>query len=162
MGKTIHVKVTPQTTGQDIDDIVKSVYVIPTTSKLLYTDSEGAYVAINGGLPNGFSLTVVKQTDTVSTQPATATATATAKKPECEVEMELYIKELDGHTTVVYAAASVTIEQLKARVQDLNGTPPDQQRLVFMGKQLEDGRTLAEYNIERSSTIHLIKRLRGC
>lgn len=142
-GKKITLKVRPHDTVASVKDKIQEIRGVPFgqqrlifSPKRLENDKKLSFYNIKNGSTLGL-------------------------KPDLRGGMQIFIKTLTGKTITLEVGPSDTIENVKTQIQDKEGIPPDQQRLILADKVLENGHTLSNYNIQNGSMVYLILRLRG-
>ena len=144
------------TPSNEIISTIREILQIPPELKIEFEDEDKYPIVVSSFLPNNIKIIVKTKNSNNDNQNKSLDGNSVQN-------MKIFVNSLAGHTNIeINAKPSDTIEQIKKKIQDSCGIPPDQQRLVAHGQQLKEGnKTINDYGIENLDTIHMILKLRG-
>jgi len=148
-GRVFSLDVRPQTKVKSIKKQIMTKACLTSYPTLLFSGCviEDGYCLDDYGIGNGSTIHSFSQLP--------------VSVPLSTGDTQIFVKTLTARTVTLYVDPNESVDTIKKIIQSMEGVPPDQQRLIFAGTQLEDGHTISDYHIQRDSTLHLVLRLRG-
>lgn len=156
--KPLHVILPPESTARMLKEKINEMAGIPVDEqRLLY----GGMQLDDSRTLSDYRLKNQSMIQLATRNPTQRETRHQAARATDNTEVQIFVKNLKGGSIPIMVSPSEAVESVFAKVQERTGIPPSEQRLLFAGKQLQPGRIVADYDIQKESTLHLVLRLRG-